>query len=60
MGRRKGASFKEYTHEDLACYSGGISRDMKILFGFVNIGSVANMDVLVDVNNTMMVKDYNN
>ena len=59
MVRLKGASFKEYIHEYLACYSGGMSKDMKRLFGFWNIASGENRDDLVDVTNTMMVTDYN-
>ena len=59
MGRWKGASFKEYIHEDLACYSMGMSKDMKQSFGFVNIAAGATKDVLVDVINTMMVTEYN-
>ena len=59
MGRWKGVSFKEYIHEDLACYSMGMSKDTKRLFGFVNIAAGANKDVMVDVTNTMMVTDYN-
>ena len=59
MGRWEGASFKEYIHNDLACYSGGMSKDMKRSFGFVKISAGENMDVLVYVTNTMMVTDYN-
>ena len=59
MGRWKGASFKEYIHEDLACYSKGMSKDMKRTFGFVNIAAGANHEIMVDVTNTMMVTDYN-
>ena len=59
MGKWKGASSKEYVHKYLACYSGGMSKDMKISFGFVNIVAGANRYVIVDVKNTMMVTDYN-
>ena len=59
MRRWKGASFKEYIHEDLACYSGGMSKDMKRQFGFVNILVGVNKDILVDVANNMMVTGYN-
>ena len=59
MGRWKGASFKEYIQEDLACYSGGMSRDMKISFGFMNISAGSKRDVIVDVTNNMTVTDYN-
>ena len=57
MGRCKGASFKEYIHKYLACYSGGMSKDMKISFGFVNISAGENRDVLVDAKNNMMVTE---
>ena len=59
MGIRKGSSFKEYINKDLACYSGGMSKDTKRSFGFVNISEGANRDVLVYVTNTTMVTDYN-
>ena len=59
MGRWKGASFKEYIQEDLACYSGGMPRDMKISFGFMNISAGSKRDVIVDVTNNMTVTDYN-
>ena len=59
MGRWKGSSYKEHIHEDLACYSGGMSRDTRRSFGFVIIASGANKDILVDVTNTMMVTYYN-
>ena len=36
-----------------------MSKDIKISFGFVNIAAGANMDVLVDVTNNMMVTGYN-
>ena len=45
MGRWRGATFKEYIREDLACYSKGMSRDMKRKFGFVNIAGGAFTDV---------------
>ncbi len=37
MGRWRGATFKEYIMEELACYARGISCDMKQKFNFVNI-----------------------
>ncbi len=37
MGRWKGATFKEYIKEELACYSTGLSLRMKRSFKFVNI-----------------------
>ena len=59
MGRWKGAPFKEYIHEDLVCYSGGMPKYMKISFEFVNIAAGSNRYVLVYVTNTMVVTDYN-
>jgi hypothetical protein len=37
MGQRRGATFKEYIREELACYARGMSCDMKQKFKFVNI-----------------------
>jgi hypothetical protein len=37
MGRWKGATFKEYIREELACYSKGMSTSMKQNFKFINI-----------------------
>ena len=37
MGRWRGATFKEYIREELACYATGMSKDMKRKFNFVNI-----------------------
>ena len=43
MGRWRGKTFKEYIREDLACYSAGMSTNMKRNFKFVNIaGNVYN------------------
>ena len=36
MGRWRGATFKEYIREELACFSEGMSRSMKRTFDFVN------------------------
>ena len=58
MGRWKGESFKEYIHKDFPCYSGGMSRDMKRSFGFVDISTGVNRDVLVDLKNSIMFTDY--
>ncbi len=41
MGRWKGATFKEYIREELACYSVGMSSKMKQNFKFVNISGTA-------------------
>jgi hypothetical protein len=37
MGRWRGATFKEYIHEELACFLEGMSTSMKKQFNFVNI-----------------------
>ena len=41
MGRWRGATFKEYIREELACYARNMSRDMKCKFNFVNIAGNA-------------------
>jgi hypothetical protein len=51
MGRWRGATFKEYIREELACFSDGMSKSMKTKFDFVNIaGNAFNtiMDDLID------------
>ena len=45
MGRWKGATFKEYIREELACYSEGMTKNMKRNFKFVNISGNAYHDV---------------
>jgi hypothetical protein len=45
MGRWKGATFKEYIREELACYSMGMSSRMKQNFKFANISGNAYNDV---------------
>jgi hypothetical protein len=45
MGRWKGATFKEYIREELACYLAGMSSSMKCRFKFVNISGNAYNDV---------------
>ena len=37
MGRWRGATFKEYIREELACFSERMSKSMKTKFDFVNI-----------------------
>ena len=55
MGRWKGATFKEYIREELACYSVGMSSRMKQNFKFVNIsGNAYN-----DVTGRCLEEDYN-
>ena len=45
MGRWRGATFKEYIREELACYAQNMSRDMKRKFNFVNIAGNAFTDI---------------
>jgi len=45
MGRWRGATFKEYVQNELACFSSGMSRDMKMKFGFVNVSGNAFSDI---------------
>ncbi len=45
MGRWRGATFKEYVRNELACISTGMSRDMKKKFGFVNVAGNAFSDI---------------
>jgi hypothetical protein len=44
MGRWKGATFKEYIHKELACFSTGMSKDMKRNFNFANIAGSSFVD----------------
>ena len=48
MGQWRGATFKEYIQEELACYVQGMSRDMKRKFNFVNITGNAFTEIPVD------------
>jgi hypothetical protein len=45
MGRWRGATFKEYIRNELACFLSGMSRDMKTKFGFVNVSGNAFSDI---------------
>ncbi len=45
MGCWRGATFKEYIRNELACFSSGMSRDMKQKFGFVNVSGNAFSDI---------------
>jgi hypothetical protein len=45
MGHWRGATFKEYVQNELACFSSGMSRDMKQKFGFVNVSGNAFSDI---------------
>ena len=46
MGRWRGATFKEYIREELACYARGMSTDMRQRFNFVNIAGNAFNDIM--------------
>ena len=59
MGRWRGATFKEYIREQLACYSKGMSTSMKKVHGFVNIAGGADTDVPVDITDTVMTMEFN-
>ena len=45
MGRWRSATFKEYIREELACFSEGMSTNMKRRFNFVNIAGGVYTDV---------------
>ncbi len=45
MGCWRGANFKEYVRNELACFSTGMARDMKQTFGFVNVSGNAFSDI---------------
>jgi hypothetical protein len=49
MGRWRGATFKEYIREELACFSEGMSIQMKKKFHFVNVAGNAFTDITDDL-----------
>ena len=49
MGRWRSATFKEYIREELACFSEGMSKQMKRHFLFVNIAGGVYTDVTEQV-----------
>ena len=55
IGRWKGATFKEYICEELACYSAGMSTNMKQKFKFVIVSGNAYNNVTV----ACIEDDYN-
>jgi hypothetical protein len=55
MGHWKGATFKEYIRKELACYSAGMTTNMKRNFKFVNISGNAYHDVTTKC----VEEDYN-
>lgn len=52
MGRWHSATFKEYIREELACFSRGMSRNMKRKFNFVNIAGGVYTDITHSLVNT--------
>ena len=56
MGRWRGATFKEYVQNELACFSMGMLRDMQKKFGFVNIAGNA----FSDITDVCMNAEYSN
>ncbi len=55
MGRWKGATFKEYIREELACSSVGMTTNMKRNFKFVNVSGNAYHDIMTKC----VEEDYN-
>jgi hypothetical protein len=55
MGRWTGETFKEYIRKELACYSAGMSSNMKQRFKFVNVPGNAYNDVMA----SCLEEDYN-
>ena len=63
MGRWRSATFKEYIREELACFSAGMSTQMKRRFHFVNIAGGVYTDVTKQViplpyNSAIQVSGY--
>ena len=54
MGRWRGATFKEYIREQLACYSEGMTTKMKHNFKFINVHGNA----YYDVTSTCVLSEY--
>ena len=52
MGRWRSATFKEYIRKELACFSKGMSRNMKRKFNFVNIAGGVYTDITHSLINT--------
>jgi hypothetical protein len=55
MGRWRSATFKEYIREELACFSEGMSKNMRRHFQFVNISG----GVYTDVTDHVLPLPYN-
>ena len=58
MGRWRGATFKEYISNKLACFSEGMSKNMKRKFNFVNVAAGAFSNI-VDVTSSVLVMEFN-
>jgi hypothetical protein len=58
MGQWKGATFKEYVQEELACFSAGMLLAIKWQFGILNVSGTAFHNVtdmaIVAENNTLI------
>ena len=55
MGRWRSATFKEYIREELACFSEGMSKQMRHRFAFVNIVG----GVYSDITDQVVLLPYN-
>jgi hypothetical protein len=49
MGRWRGATFKEYIQEELACFSEGMSTKMKQKFHYMNVAGYAFRDITAEL-----------
>ena len=49
MGRWRGATFKEYVHEELASFSEGMLTKMKQKFHFVNVAGNSMYDITENI-----------
>ena len=54
MGRWRGATFKEYIHEELACFLEGMPTSLKTQFNFINIAS----NTLYIITNDLIEREY--
>jgi hypothetical protein len=54
MGKWQGATFKEYIHKELACFSTGMLTSMKRRFDFVNIAG----NVFDTITNVLTDRDH--
>jgi hypothetical protein len=55
MGQWRGARFKEYIREELACFSDGMSTSMKKKIEFINVAGNA----FSKITDELMERDYN-